>query len=284
MIDGVSAQTYVDRPPIPALGDLVRVVWIQQIGTEPYLQRDLPTGGVELHCPIGSIPRLVGPLTHTCVEILAPADDRDRRSLSSGAAAAVLGLPASELVDLTLDLSEVWGPAAVVLSELLLATSSPEAALGVVQDQLVRRRAGGTQPDPLVSELVRQLMQRQVGEVSLLGSRLAISQSQLRRRCLAAVGMGPKALQRTLRFQGFLALVQSGALVGPGAGGDLAALAAEAGYADQAHLSRECLRLAGLPPRAFVGDVAGRCTCGHDHSASFVPILRARFAAGGVAA
>jgi hypothetical protein len=146
MIDGVSAQTYVERPPVPALGDLVRVVWIQQIGTEPYLQRDLPTGGVELHCPIGSIPRLVGPLTHTCVEILAPADDRDRRSLSSGAAAAVLGLPASELVDLTLDLSEVWGPAAVVLSELLLATSSPEAALGVVQDQLVRRRAVARSP------------------------------------------------------------------------------------------------------------------------------------------
>jgi hypothetical protein len=46
--------------------------------------------------------------------------------------------------------------------------------------------------------------------------------------------------------------------------------------ADHAHLSRECLRLTGLPPRAFLGDIAGRCACGHDHSASYTPILRAR--------
>jgi AraC-like DNA-binding protein len=37
-----------------------------------------------------------------------------------------------------------------------------------------------------------------------------------------------------------------------GVGGpDLAWLAAETGYADQAHLTRECVRLAGLPPAAL---------------------------------
>jgi hypothetical protein len=56
----VPAQSYVERLPVPALVDLVRVVWIQRIGAEPYPQRNLPTGGVELHCPMGSLPRLVG--------------------------------------------------------------------------------------------------------------------------------------------------------------------------------------------------------------------------------
>jgi AraC-like DNA-binding protein len=273
----VPVQSYIERPPVPALRDLVRVVWIQRIGAEPYLQRNLPTGGVELHCPIGSLPRLVGPLTRPSVEVLAPATTVVGVRLHPGAAASMLGLPASELVDQTLYLDEVWGPAAVVLGELLSGARSPEVALLTLQEQLVFRRADGARPDPLVSEAVRRLMPWRAGEIGSLSSLLAISESQLRRRCLAAVGIGPKALQRTLRFQGFLALVQSTVVrATPPDGGGLAELAAEAGYADQAHLSRECVRLTGLPPREFLGDTRGRCGCGHDHSASFVPFLRWR--------
>ena len=66
------AQTYVEQTPVPVLSDLVRVAWIQRIGAEPYAQRNLPTGGVELHFPFGSRPRLVGPLTGPSVEVLEP--------------------------------------------------------------------------------------------------------------------------------------------------------------------------------------------------------------------
>jgi hypothetical protein len=58
----------------------------------------------------------------------------------------------------------------------------------------------------------------------------------------------------------------------------LALLAAEAGYADQPHLSRECVRLTGLPPRAYLGEAEHVCACGHDDAASFTPLLRARAA------
>jgi AraC-like DNA-binding protein len=44
-----------------------------------------------------------------------------------------------------------------------------------------------------------------------------------------------------MRLRRFLAL-------GEEAGGGLATLAAEAGYADQAHLTRECRRLTGRTP------------------------------------
>jgi AraC-like DNA-binding protein len=271
------AQSYVERRPVSALSGLVRVVWIQRVGAAPYLQRNLPTGGVELHCTPGSLPRLVGPLTGPSVEVLAPGTTVIGVRFYPGVATAALGLPAGELVDLTLDLDEIWGRAAVVLGELLAEARSPEVALSILQERLAGRRAEGAEHDLVVLEAVRRLMPWRAGEIGSLSALLAISQSQLRRRCLAAVGVGPKALQRTLRFQGFLALVQSAALGGtPRAGGALAALAAEAGYADQAHLSRECVRLTGLPPRAFLDDTAGRCACGHDHSASFVPVLRAR--------
>jgi methylphosphotriester-DNA--protein-cysteine methyltransferase len=48
-----------------------------------------------------------------------------------------------------------------------------------------------------------------------------------------------------LRFRRFVEAIDRGRA-------DLAALAWEAGYADQAHLSREATRLAGLPPLRFI--------------------------------
>lgn len=264
-------QVYVERLPVAVLDALVRTVWIQRIGPEPFRQRNLPTGGVELHCPVGSLPRLVGPLTGPSVDMLAPGTTLVGVRFRPGVAAAVFGLPASELVDLTLGLDEVWGPAAVDLGERVGVAGAPEVALRVVQDWLVARRVEA--PDPLVSEVVRRSMPGRADPVAALGDQLGISGSQLRRRCLAAVGIGPKALQRTLRFQGFLALAQAAGMRPPSPDdGGLAGLAALAGYADHAHLTRECVRLVGLAPRAFLG--SSRCGCGHDHAASYLPYLK----------
>jgi hypothetical protein len=89
--------------------------------------------------------------------------------------------------------------------------------------------------------------------------------------------MSPKVLQRTLRFQGFLALAQAGATASGRRGADgMAGLAIDAGYADQAHLSRECLRLTGVTPTQLLGGDIERCMCGHDHSASYRPFLATR--------
>jgi AraC-like DNA-binding protein len=76
--------------------------------------------------------------------------------------------------------------------------------------------------------------------VDELGAALGVSERQLRRRFADAVGYGPKTLARILRFQRFLTLA--------GDGGELARLALQAGYADQAHLTRETRRLAGRTP------------------------------------
>jgi methylphosphotriester-DNA--protein-cysteine methyltransferase len=76
--------------------------------------------------------------------------------------------------------------------------------------------------------------------VELLADELGFSERQLRRRFHAAVGYGPKTLQRVLRFRRFLAQAD--------AGDDLARAALDAGYADQAHLTRDCARLSGLTP------------------------------------
>jgi AraC-like DNA-binding protein len=264
------AQAYDERLPLPALAARVRTVWIQQTGPEPVLQRNQPTGGVELQCPVGGTPRLVGPLTRAKVEILPPGLTIVGARFWPGAAASLLGVPADELVDQIVPFGDVQG-AKADLAATLAEASGPDTALQVLQLDLVRRQARALPPDPLVAEAVRRLMPWWPTGISQLTDDLAISESQLRRRFLAEVGIAPKTLQRTLRFQGYLALAQS---MPPGS--RVADLAAEVGYADHAHLGRECLRLTGQTPRELLGDAVDRCGCGHDHAASYGPFLAAR--------
>ena len=108
----------------------------------------------------------------------------------------------------------------------------------------------GAPPDPLVAAAAAAGPARAeaggVVQVSSVARDLGISERQLHRRCVAAVGYGPVLLRRVLRFRQFVSRIDAGA-----AGGDLGVLAAEAGYADQAHLTRESRDLAGLPPAAL---------------------------------
>jgi transcriptional regulator GlxA family with amidase domain len=98
--------------------------------------------------------------------------------------------------------------------------------------------------DPLVSAAVRHLNGMPEAHISQLGDELGISERQLLRRFQTAVGYGPKVLGRVLRFQRFLRLMYEPKF----RSWDLARLAVEAGYADHAHLTRECSRLAGTVP------------------------------------
>ena len=93
----------------------------------------------------------------------------------------------------------------------------------------------------------------QAAASALLSPGLGVSERQLRRRFDQTVGYGPKTLDRVLRFQRF---VSRDAAI---AGGDerLARLAADLGYSDQAHLTRDCVALSGLTPSALVASRRG---------------------------
>jgi AraC-like DNA-binding protein len=72
----------------------------------------------------------------------------------------------------------------------------------------------------------------------------------LRRQCNELFGYGPKTLDRILRLQRFQALARTEADEG------LACLALRAGYADQAHLTREVQSLCGMTAGEFVHQLA----------------------------
>ena len=269
-------ESYVERPPLPGLAGVVRTVWIQRTGEAAYMQRHLPTGGVEIHFPIGGHPQLLGPLTGPAIEVI-PAHTIIVGVRFQPGTAPPLPTVLDDLVDQRVGMVELWGSSVDRLVEAMARAGTPERALMCVQAHLLREYQGAVRVDPLVGEAVKVLMPWHPVDIGALATHLALSASQLRRRFLRAVGVSPKVLQRTLRFQGFLALAQAGATATVRRGADgMAGLAVDVGYADQAHLSRECLRLTGLTPRQLLGGNVDRCGCGHEHVASYAPFLATR--------
>lgn len=260
---------YVERPPAPALAGIATSVWVQRVGSRPHAQRHTPHGGGEVRCVIGAAPRLLGPLTTATHQQVPAGATVVGVRLRPGVLPGLVGFPAEELVDLDVAGADLWRDT-TELTDQLGDAGTAGAALHRLQ-AFVARSANA--PDPVIVEAARQLMPRHGVGPGLLPSLLSISDRQLRRRCRAAVGVGPKELHRILRFHGFNARVLATISRGGAAEVDLARWAVDAGYHDQAHLTRECRRLLGVTPGEMLAQAGAACA-GHDHAASYVPSLR----------
>ncbi len=250
-------------PPPPALAQHLTCVWTQSIGDGPiddgaaadgqagYLQRVLPDGCADIVCIDGSAPLVVGPAARAAVVALPVRSTIVGARFHPGRAPGLLGLPASELLNTEVSLRDVWGRAADRLADEVAGQERAEARLAALEAALVAHLPTARPVDDLVAAAVAWLGRHPTGRVHDLARMLGISDRHLRRRFRAAVGYGPKTLHRILRLQGLLALAGK-ALRGRL---DLASLAARAGYADQAHMSREVARLAGVPPAPLLSNV-----------------------------
>jgi AraC-like DNA-binding protein len=226
-----------------------------------YLHRSAPNGSVELVCEVGGQPLLVGPQTAPLVWTLSSGATLVSLRLRPESAASVLGTPAYELADQVVALEDVL-PATRFLGERI--ATEPARAVAALEGAVSAQLARGAASDRMVAFCVAGLTARAT-RVSSVAASLFVSERQLRRRVKAAVGLSPKALERVLRFQRFLALVHSGGWSRLG----LARTAAALGYADQAHLTRECVHLSGLPPAELIRQSDLQCRGRHDHSPSF---------------
>jgi AraC-like DNA-binding protein len=249
----------------------VACVWVRDPQPAARLHRIVPDACADIVWITGKRLRVAGPSTGPMMSTVPAGGSAVGIRFRVGAAGSALGVSARELLDGSFTLDEVWGRAGAELAERLDAARTPEAAAGVLAAALARRLPPPDSIDPIVRAAAIGAARPRT-PVEALGASLGIGERQLRRRFDDAVGYGPKTLQRVLRFQRFLALAQPPA--GPAGPGreppELARLAFEAGYADQAHLTRECRRLAGLPPAALLATGAGPSG---ERSAAFAPDL-----------
>jgi AraC-like DNA-binding protein len=224
---------YREAPPPECLADAVSCLWWSE-NDGP--KRIVPDGCLDLIVGDGRV-FVAGPDTGFWETPTLAALHGIR--FRPGQAPRVLGVAAAELRDQRVELPDLWGRKGVLTGERLL--TCPALLAEVVGENLYAR------VDREVDELLARL-DAGVARVSAAIRGLWVGERQLRRRFTLAVGYGPATYLRVARLQRAVKRA-SGAT-------DLASLAADAGYADQAHLSRECRALTGRPPREFFGQPA----------------------------
>ena len=166
-------------------------------------------------------------------------------SLTPAGARAVFGVPAAELAERSVELEDVVGRLARSLREELEGYATwPErfAAVERVLLVLVRQYDRGASVRPEVGQAWRLIRQsRGLTPVRAVAAGVGWSTRHLEQRFRSEFGITPKAAVRLTRFERSVSAARD-------PGRRLADVAAECGYADQAHLAREWRDLAGLPP------------------------------------
>jgi AraC-like DNA-binding protein len=263
-------SSFAERRALAPLTPHVASVWVQRVapGETPYVHRTTPHGGVEVSCVLGGGLTVVGPRSRASWQHLADGSTVVGVRFEPWAGRPVLGSPA-QVTDVDLAGTDVWGRRADGVAERMAVATDPWAAAAELQRWLASELDLEVRHDLAVEHLVRACASGRLRSIAAAQRRLDISERHLRRRCREATGSSPAFVLRVMRFQRFVALAQRLAAGTPDATRSLAEVAAACGYADHAHLTRECRRMTGEPPSTYLDVTVSSCRCGHDHRSSF---------------
>jgi AraC-like DNA-binding protein len=173
----------------------------------------------------------------TTAHLHVPRGGESFTALRFGAATgpAALGVIANEVVDRLVPLEDVWGTRRTALLEEQVAAGGAAA--------LERWLRGAPEPDDSLGSRVFRMAGAGL-PVAEIADQVGFSARQLQRRSKEMFGYGAGHLLRVLRLQRALAQAR--------AGRPLSEVAADTGYYDQAHLSREVRALTGTTPSALL--------------------------------
>jgi AraC-like DNA-binding protein len=248
------APGYREFSPPKRLRDTLTCLWVG-ITSPARAERTLvlPDACADLIWAQGDAAFLAGPDTGPAPVIQPPGAVIVGARFRPGAGGTVLGLPLAEIANRRIAVDQI--PA--VRGRMPPPDLPPGQALTALTG-LVASLASDRPADAVVTGAVRQLACPGTRAEDVART-LDLSERQFRRRCQAAVGYGPGTLQRIIRFRRFVSAIDAGAASaggsagggareGGGLTGGLADAAVAAGYSDQPHLTRECVRLSGLTP------------------------------------
>ncbi|SNT59248.1 AraC-type DNA-binding protein [Asanoa hainanensis] len=208
------------------------VIWRRAVTTTRQA-RILPDGCTDLIWSSRTGLTIAGPDTTAALADLTAGDHVVGLRFPPGTGPAVFGVPATELTDQRVPLGALWPATAVAELTEGMAEGDGEVLDRVAAARLTK--AGG--PDPRGRQITSALA---AGEsVASTAASLGLTERHLHRASRHLFGYGPKTLARILRMRRALTLVRLGM--------PAARAAAESGYADQPHLSRDVRALAGVP-------------------------------------
>jgi AraC-like DNA-binding protein len=264
--DTRSFVEYVEFPAPPTISDIVRCVWLLSAPTSatPVPQPVVPDGCAEIVLNLAdpfrrfrdrgaweAQPRsmVVGQITEAVV--IAPSGGVDLVGirLQPWGAFSVLPVPATELRDVLLPLDSLAADMARDLPDELREEWTPATRAARVFGY-VARHSRRVPPGPrsraraIVAEATRRPEETSVRH---LAARLGLGVRQVERELDRHVGLRPKMLLRIARFQRALSVARGDETL------RWSAVAARAGYYDQAHLTHEFRRFAACTPSEFLG-------------------------------
>lgn len=268
MVSGLRPR-YLQHRPGGALAPFVDLLWTsERAGSLPHAREwNLPTGQADLVVPLhGVAPRRYAGTADAQGQAYAQGvlqGVRDAAALRGTRGACIVvgvsfrpaglrgfwAMPAHELATQAWSLDDLWPGFAAELQQSVHdagALHAPALRLQCLEAAL-RRRLRRVDAEPGIDWAVAQLAAgAAVGAVQRASG---WSPASFVERYRQSVGLTPKRHARVLRLQAALQAM-------PGAA-SLVQLALDAGYADQAHFSREFRRLAGMTPRSYRAGATG---------------------------
>ncbi len=232
------AGTYRERPAHGPLSRLFCRVWSHRLPQE--FERQIavvPDGCCDLIWAGGQL-MVIGPDRTAAFPALAPGETILGLRFRPGTALHWLDVPLRELVGRAVPLRELRDDVRAMEDRL------SEANCPIVRRRLFDAWAAGEASLAAEPQNAMGMLFDELGSGVLRGSAAAqaLGERTLRRRSHDHFGYGPKTLERILRLQRFLRMARQSA------SGNLATLALEAGYADQAHMTRDVKALTTFTP------------------------------------
>ncbi|WP_408897383.1 helix-turn-helix domain-containing protein [Nocardioides sp. R1-1] len=244
--------------PPPWLGELVRRFWVPVWSLPPgrsSVQR-------VLQYPVCQVvvgpdrAELVGPHTGLTTEELRGDGWVVGAMMQPAAGLALAGGPVAELANLRRDLATVAGvdaPALVAAVRGALGTDPAEIARQQEACALLAEALAVLVPVDEEGRLVNAVVEyvegaREVQRVSQVCEKFGIGERALQRLTRRRIGLSPKWLVQRRRLHDAADLLRAGEHV------DLARVAADLGYADQAHFTRDWRAVTGLTPGEFAAE------------------------------
>lgn len=188
---------------------------------------------------------VLGPRTHASYFADKKLPFTVNAELHTGWARTLLGVPAAELVDRTVPLSELWGG-----DELHESVAAEPGRAAELIEKALSDRMTDNPGGELVHEATQWLHRERLPETA---RRLNVSERHLRALFTGTVGVSPKRYVQLTRVRSVLSHA------GTRKGADLAA---QSGYYDQSHMTAEFRATMGVPLTAYLaGDLPSRSTC-----------------------
>ena len=234
-------------PPPPALAEFVLYLWRREFPADRAVtvQPTLPDGCFDLLAVDDELPYLMGAETVRADHVVPGGTTIVGVRLRPGVGARLFGADASRLVDDGAFLHELGRSPRTARRVAPTLAPAADAYRPLIEALLPYVVAAA--PNDGVAAGVDWLARHPAGTVDELCARLGWSPREVRRRFTAALGFGPKVMQRMLRLQRALAHARHAL-----AAESLSRVAAAAGYADQAHMTREFRALTRTTPAALL--------------------------------